>query len=184
MKKRYEETVVNAVSFKEMFGIVQKFVHEYTGKRKTGIRLYLEDLGYLENGFIGAYYQYHTNAITINASPLRDVLRKNPTVIKWYLFHLLLHEYVHALGVVDERRTREIVYELSVEHFGKKHILTRMAQDLMPYVQPGRVKKNVDVVWDGESAGNEKDFFDSFEEMQQIMNSVMKEFDRMFNHFF
>jgi hypothetical protein len=46
---------------------------------------------------------------------------------KAYLFHLLLHEYIHSIGVTDERKTRELTRSISVGIFGKTHPVSKIA---------------------------------------------------------
>lgn len=46
-----------------------------------------------------------------------------------YAFHVLLHEYLHSLGYMDEAAVREKVYEISKAMFGAKHLATQLASD-------------------------------------------------------
>ncbi len=45
-----------------------------------------------------------------------------------YCFHLLLHEYLHSLGYLDEREVRELTQEVCMVALGKAHPATVMAE--------------------------------------------------------
>jgi hypothetical protein len=56
--------------------------------------------------------------IVMNTSPLKIILESQPYEIIWaYTYHILLHEYIHSLGVIDERRCRTITLNISEEVF-------------------------------------------------------------------
>ena len=45
-----------------------------------------------------------------------------------FIYSLLVHEYLHALGHVPEAEVRSLVYRISRECFGEDHIVTRLAE--------------------------------------------------------
>ena len=95
----------------------------------------MAEMGGDQNYFIGAFYPVASNIIVMNKTPL-DVLKGNrPELLKPYVFHVLLHEYLHSLGVYDEMETRKKAYEISVKAFGKDHIITEMAGDIGKYIR-------------------------------------------------
>ncbi len=47
--------------------------------------------------------------------------------INSYVYSILLHEYLHALGYVEERDVRRLVYDVSLETFGPEHPATQIA---------------------------------------------------------
>lgn len=47
--------------------------------------------------------------------------------INSYVYSLLLQEYLHALGYVDEKMVRKLVHQVSLETFGEDHPATRIA---------------------------------------------------------
>lgn len=89
----------------------------------------LGDLGYADQGFVGAYYPVDSNLIVVNQSVLGVIRKKHPRLYNAYLFHVLLHEYVHSLGVHDEAQCRKTVADICAQGFGKRHVVTRLAAD-------------------------------------------------------
>jgi hypothetical protein len=49
------------------------------------------------------------------------------------LFHVLLHEYIHSLGFLDEQITRQKTYEISKENFGEKHAVTQLSTNIKQF---------------------------------------------------
>ena len=122
--KEVKNQLIN--TFEEVKDVVRK-----TEKRsRAGLMLGLQELGSTLNGFIGAYFPISSNIIIINKTPLRRIIETNPDLIKPYGFHLLLHEYIHSLGFLDEQITRQKTYEISRQHFGDKHIITQLSTNI------------------------------------------------------
>jgi hypothetical protein len=46
------------------------------------------------------------------------------------MFHVLLHEYLHTIGLVGEGETRQKVLDISRPLFGEEHPVTQMASDI------------------------------------------------------
>ena len=126
----------------EHFELAKRLVAEYLGLDQAGLLLGLAELGLYNKGFIGAYYQPDANVIIINQMALSRLKQQRKDLYNTYLFHIILHEYVHAVGVYDEAETRKIVLELSQHYFGPAHDATVMAKDMshfLPYVvYPGK----------------------------------------------
>jgi hypothetical protein len=56
----------------------------------------------------------------MNKTPLKIILEEQPKEIVWaYTYHILLHEYIHSLGVIDEQQCREITRRISEKIFKK-----------------------------------------------------------------
>lgn len=90
----------------------------------------LQELDSHANGFIGAYYPVDSNIIVVNRTPLRRIRETEPRLIRHYSFHILLHEYIHALGVLDENLTKWKTYEISRNCFGEKHAVTEFSTNI------------------------------------------------------
>ena len=101
----------------DIFEIVKKIVRDYTGNDQAGLLVGLTDLGISNRGFIGAFYSLNANMIVINKRPLNRILQTNPAIYKYYLFHVLLHEYIHSIGYYDENDARQIVIDISRNYF-------------------------------------------------------------------
>ncbi len=89
----------------------------------------LADLGNHPAGFVGAFYPVASNVIVMNKVPLHRIEETNPDLYKPYVFNVLLHEYLHTLGYLQETTVRRTVLELSRKAFGKDHLVTRIAED-------------------------------------------------------
>ena len=51
-----------------------------------------------------------------------------------YCFHILLHEYLHSLGMIDEGEVRKRTYQISKMVLGEGHMATHMAVDLSRFL--------------------------------------------------
>lgn len=130
----FGEQLEQAQGLPEVFEVVKQAVEETLGARRAGLMLGLAELG-AEGAFVGAYYPIDSNLIVVNKSPLGRIKRFSPKLLKPYFFHVLLHEYLHSLGVYNELQTRSLVYEVSARAFGKKHVVTRIARDFNSFFQ-------------------------------------------------
>ena len=117
----------------ETFEDVKKVVNKFEGRTRAGLMLGFQELGSTMNGFIGAYFPVSSNIIVVNKTPIRRLIETNPKLIKPYGFHILLHEYIHSLGFLDENYTRQKTYEISKKHFGEDHIVTQLAINMNKY---------------------------------------------------
>ena len=117
----------------EVFEDVKEAVQKSERRSRAGLMLGLQELGTSPNGFIGAYYPMSSNIIVVNKTPLRRIIDTKPQLLKPYGFHVLLHEYIHALGYLDEEITKRKTYEISKENFGENHIITKLSSDITQF---------------------------------------------------
>ena len=89
--------------------------------------LALADLGVGPDGFVGAYFTLGSNAIVVNRQALDLVRSGRPELYKPYVFHILLHEFLHSVGFIDEKETRDLALRISESQFGMRHPVTRIA---------------------------------------------------------
>lgn len=94
----------------------------------------LQELGSFPNGFIGAYYPINSNIIVMNKTPLRRIKEPNPNLLEPCSFHVLLHEYIHSLGVIDEYVSEKKTYEVSRKYFGEGHIVTEFSRNIEKFI--------------------------------------------------
>ncbi|MCU0859767.1 MAG: hypothetical protein MUE55_04200 [Thermoplasmata archaeon] len=130
----YGTDLETARDLPDIFELVKRVVRRTTGRERSGLMLGLADLGGGPEGFVGAFYPLTTNIIVMNSLPLRRIKESDPVLYKPYVFHILLHEYLHTLGIIDEAATRSRVYEISAEAFGKDHPVTQFAADLSRFM--------------------------------------------------
>lgn len=147
MKSDFPTLLENATTLSDVFEIVKSAVAESLGKSRGGLMLGLADLGNHPRGWLGAFYPVGSNVIVMNKIPLQRIEETNPKLYKPYTFHVLLHEYIHSLGDIDEQGARDKVYEITRALFGESHPATLMAKDTSPFftnlVYP-------DVLWEPE----------------------------------
>lgn len=124
------ERLEGAEGIAEVFEIVKDAVRATLNRERAGLMLGLSDMGFASNGFIGAYHPVGSNVIVMNKTILKRIARVDPEFVKPYTFHILLHEYLHTLGVLDEARTRLLTYAVCRENFGEEHIVTKISKNL------------------------------------------------------
>lgn len=117
-------------SLVDTFELVKDAVLKSEGCSRAGLMLGLQELGASLSGFIGAYYQVASNIIVVNATPLRRIIETNPQLLKPYGFHVLLHEYIHSLGFLNEEITKQKTYEITTKYFGEEHVATKLSTNM------------------------------------------------------
>ena len=117
----------------DIFEIVKRAVEMDLGYARGGLMLGLADLGNHPRGFIGAFYPIATNVIVMNKVPLARIRETDPQLWRSYAFHVLLHEYLHSVGYIDEMLCRRKVYDLSLQLFGGSHPVTQIAEDVSKF---------------------------------------------------
>ena len=102
----------------EIFEKVKKDVKRTVGRHRAGISLGLVEMGMFQGKFVGGMHFPPGTDIVMNKTPLKVILEEQPYEIVWaYTYHILLHEYVHSLGVWDEYQCREITRRITEEVF-------------------------------------------------------------------
>ncbi len=129
----FPEQLESARTLADIFEIVKRAVERDLGYARGGLMLALADLGNHPRGFIGAFYPVATNVIVMNKVPLARIKETNPELYKAYAFHVLLHEYLHTVGYLDEVPLRKRVYETSRRLFGEDHLVTKVAEDVTKF---------------------------------------------------
>jgi hypothetical protein len=69
----------------------------------------------------------------MNETPLKRIQETNPNLLVPYMFSVLLHEYLHSLGVFDEGKVRKLTYAISAEIFGEDSVVTQIAKDMRKF---------------------------------------------------
>ncbi|MFX1274021.1 MAG: hypothetical protein ACFFBP_08430 [Promethearchaeota archaeon] len=98
----------------DIFEQVKKDVKKVLGRRRAGLSLGLVEMGMTPKGFIGAYHVAPGHQIIMNKTPLKIILEEQSyLIVKAYTYHVLLHEYIHSLGILDEQKCRAITLKIS-----------------------------------------------------------------------
>jgi hypothetical protein len=126
--KAFEE----ADNIKELFEVVKDAVRLTIKESRDGLDIGLMELGNDINGLLSAFYQVGSNIIVLNKTPIRRIGQTDPQMMKPYIFVVLLHEYLHSLGYIDEKSARNMTHEITQSVFGEK-LVTDMAKDLSKY---------------------------------------------------
>jgi hypothetical protein len=117
------ETTAN---FDRVFEVVRGAVRGVLGIERPGLGLGLSDLP----PSLGAYWQVTGNIIVMNEG-LVDTMRAHATSSLEYnsfVYVILAHEYLHALGYLDEREVRRVTALVTRAAFGANHPATTMAE--------------------------------------------------------
>lgn len=112
-ERAFDTQLESAKDLPDIFELVKTVVRKTTGKERPGLMLGLANLGGGPQGFVGAFYPIATNIIVMNSLPLKRIKETDPALYKPYVFHILLHEYLHTLGIIDEAAARQKAYDIS-----------------------------------------------------------------------
>ena len=98
----------------EIFEKVRKDVRKITGRHRAGLSLGLVEMGMQQGGFIGGMHFPPGTDIVMNRTPLKVLLEQTSDDIVWaYTYHILLHEYIHSLGIYNEQQCRAVTLNIT-----------------------------------------------------------------------
>jgi hypothetical protein len=122
----YRLRIDEAEGFSGVWEIVKETVKVTLGEHRLGMLLFLDDLPL----HLGAYHQVGTNNIVLNRSLLTivETVTKSKKLVNAFVYSILTHEYLHALGHISEAEVHSLVYEISKRCFGEDHIVTTLAE--------------------------------------------------------
>ncbi len=125
VKEDLRARLERAESFGEIFSVVKRAVREVLGVRRAGLELLLVDLP----GEVGAMHQVGSNAIIMNRRHIQAIMKssRNRLEVNSYIFLILLHEYLHSLGVLDEGEVAALSMKVIREALGEDHPAYKMA---------------------------------------------------------
>lgn len=143
--------------FSCIFQLVKSAVEITIDKRRVGLMLGLTDLP----NYVGALHQLGSNFIIMNKRLLKEVIRSgNGKLINAYIFHVLLHEYTHSLGYMNEQEVQILTHAISEKTLGPDHPATQIARygigsvfsniSRLEHYQPRRIK-DIEIVEDFET---------------------------------
>ena len=113
----------------DIFELVKEATKSFLGQHRAGLMLGMANLGMRRGSFVGAFHPIGSNIIVMNKAPFDVALRTaDKKVLNAYCFHLLLHEYLHALGYVSEEEVRDLVHRVCSLALGKDNPATVMAE--------------------------------------------------------
>jgi len=126
----YRSRLDHAKDFSDVYDVVKDTVKRAIGGYRVGLMLILDDLPLQ----VGAYHAVGSNTIVMNRLFFQIVqtTASSKRVVNAFVYTILLHEYLHALGFLPESDVRPLVYRISLKSFGEDHIATRLA-DVGPW---------------------------------------------------
>ncbi|UCE96601.1 MAG: hypothetical protein JSV51_03105 [Candidatus Bathyarchaeota archaeon] len=121
-----QQRLDNAQGYSEVWEIAKDNVNAVLKKKRQGMMLFLDDMPLR----LGAYHPLGTNNIVLNRALVQivEATTKSRKLLNSFVYTLLLHEYLHALGYIKEAEVRPLVYKISKACFGKEHISTQLAK--------------------------------------------------------
>jgi hypothetical protein len=122
----YSLRIDEAEGFRGIWEIVKETVQACLGEHRRGMLLFLDDLPL----HLGAYHQLGTNNIVLNRRLVNivEAVTKSKKLVNAFVYSILTHEYLHALGHVSEAEVHSLVYDISKQCFGEDHITTTLAE--------------------------------------------------------
>jgi len=121
----YRSRINKAEGFSEVWEIVKDTVEDSLGEHRRGMMLFLDNLPL----HLGAYHPFGTNNIVLNRTLVEIVeAAKSKRLVNAFVYSMLVHEYLHALGHIPEAEVRSLAYRISRECFGEDHIVTKLAE--------------------------------------------------------
>ncbi len=124
-----------AKTLADIFEVVKAIVLKSMKKSRGGLMLGMADLGNHPKGFLGGFFTVGSNVIVLNKNPLQRITETRPELYKPYAFHVLLHEYIHSLGYLDEGKVNSTVYQITQEALGEEHLATQIAAGTEKFMQ-------------------------------------------------
>ncbi len=121
----YRSKIEKAQGFSELWEIVKDTVKDSLGEHRVGMMLFLDDLPLQ----LGAYHPLGTNNIVLNRTlvQIAEAATQSKRLVNAFVYSLLVHEYLHALGHIPEVEVRPLVFQVSKDCFGEDHIVTKLA---------------------------------------------------------
>jgi hypothetical protein len=122
----FRSRIDEAEGFSGVWEIVKETVKVSLEEHRFGMLLFLDDLPL----HLGAYHPLGTNNIVLNRSLVNivEAVTKSRKMLNAFVYSILTHEYLHALGHVSESEVRSLVYDISKACFGPDHLVTTLAE--------------------------------------------------------
>lgn len=125
----FDKKLDDCTTIAETFELVKQSVKKFMNRHRSGLMLGLANLGMKRGYFVGAFHMVGSNIIVMNRVPLETALQTtDKRIYNAYCFHLLLHEYLHSLGHIDEEEVKELTQEICELALGNAHPATVMGE--------------------------------------------------------
>jgi hypothetical protein len=121
--------------FSGIYVVVREAVRRVLHRERPGLGLALSNLP----PQLGAYWQVTGNLIVLNEGLVQAMREQSSSTQEFnsFVFVILAHEYLHALGYLEEDAVRPVTARVARECFGADHPATRMAEGDLWRMYPG-----------------------------------------------
>jgi hypothetical protein len=151
----YSSQIDKAEGFNEIWKIVKETVKDTLDEHRSSMMLFLDNLPL----YLGAYHPLGTNNIVLNRTLVEIIsTTMSKQELNAFIYSILTHEYLHALGYVSESEVRTLVVEISLNCFGKDHLVTKLAETSpwtllkdIPIRGTGTPQHNIEIIKDFEN---------------------------------
>ncbi len=118
-------TLEMEMDYDRIFELVKKDVKSHFAMERGGLGLALSNMP----AALGAYWQVGGNYIVINESLVKamTVISKSAEEFNSYVYVILMHEYLHSLGYLDETEARKATASVVTSIFPKEHFAYLMS---------------------------------------------------------
>lgn len=120
-------------SLSDVFEVVKEAVRKVLNKSRGGLDLGLVELDNAPQGLLGAYYNMGSNMIVMNGNSLRRVRESSPELLRPYMLSVLMHEYLHSLGIMSDEEVRGLAVQVCLQAFGEENIITQISKDMTKF---------------------------------------------------
>ena len=122
----FARVLEHPADYDTVFRVVREAVHRVLGIERPGLGLGLSNLP----PTVGAYWQLTGNLIVLNEGIVQAMRAhaSGPLELNSFVYVILAHEYLHALGYLDEDAVRKVTAHVTRQAFGPDHPATRMAE--------------------------------------------------------
>lgn len=146
------ESLDECNDFSCIFELVRECVDRSLKIRRNGLMLGLTDLPL----HVGAFHAVPSNVIIMNRKLLNAIMHYDKKRVNAYVFHMLLHEYLHTLGMLDEKEVSMLSYLISKKFLGEQHTSTLIARygisSVFPQLQVDpEINRSIEIIEDFDS---------------------------------
>ncbi len=134
MTGHFKEKLKNTTTIPDIFELVKEATWQSTKSGRAGLTCGLMEMQTDGGRLIGGLYPVGSNIIVLNKAPIVRILREKKDLFRSYTFHVLLHEYLHALGILDEMEVRKLTHDITVAVLGEGHLASRLARNPAKYI--------------------------------------------------
>lgn len=124
-REELRKRVDRAQNYDELFELVKRIVEDELGVHRAGLTLLLVNMPIT----VGAYHPVGANIIVANRTLIDGIrnVTKDPREINAFVFMVLMHEYLHSLGYLDEIGVRKLAEKICKNSLGDDHPTVRLA---------------------------------------------------------